>query len=382
MGFMQKLLDVFKLESTRKMEKTVDATGNCSEMSESEALSRIDRANRLADIANKTTDREEFYNAIGEIESILTELVKYEHKFSFSYPPSANLRDLKRDKDKQIQLLEKRIAEIEKTKLTIDEKKTSNSYDKYYENIAKKKENNLNISYDNMKHYDMKPFDLNKPFISDGHFTAIALEGENLEKAYKYLQAINEILSPFKHLYEKTDFPNKIGVDYMFGRTDGHLPVSHLRLSPYTATMKNNKYPFWLWLSYCNDYGTEYIYMIYFSQDGEIGKADLSLQGCNGARLSYESKIRRNKNGLYVMRINKTIYVEPYGTKILYHYQDIENFQKDNNASVEEADIKETVAEEKMIEGFKPEPAKKISELPKNKQILKYLNIYYRQFFY
>lgn len=138
MGFMQKLLDVFKLESTRKMEKTVDATGNCSEMSESEALSRIDRANRLADIANKTTDREEFYNAIGEIESILTELAKYEHKFSFSYPPSANLRDLKRDKDKQIQLLEKRIAEIEKTKLTIDEKKTSNSYDKYYENIAKK----------------------------------------------------------------------------------------------------------------------------------------------------------------------------------------------------------------------------------------------------
>lgn len=91
MGFMQKFLDVFKLESTRKMEKIVDVTENCSEMLESEALSRIDRANRLADIANKTTDREEFYNAIGEIESILTELAKYEHKFSFSYPPSANL---------------------------------------------------------------------------------------------------------------------------------------------------------------------------------------------------------------------------------------------------------------------------------------------------
>lgn len=83
MRFMQKLLDVFKLESTRMSERTFDMAENLSGMSESKALSEIERANKLANTANKTTDREEFYNAIGEIESILTELSKYEHKFSF-----------------------------------------------------------------------------------------------------------------------------------------------------------------------------------------------------------------------------------------------------------------------------------------------------------
>lgn len=381
MQFMQKLVDIFKLESTRMSERTVHVAEDFREMSESKALSEIDRANRLADIANKTTDREEFYNAIEEIESILSELSKYEHKFSFSYPPSASLRDLKRDKDEQIKVLEKRIVEKEKTKITLEEKKISNSYDIYNENIAKKKENNLNISYDDMKCYDLKPFDLKKPFISDGHFTAIALEGENLEKAYKYLNTIHEILSPFKHLYVKADFPNKIGIDYMFGCTDGHLPVSHLRLSPYTATMRNNKYPFWLWLSSCSEYGTEYIYMIYFNQDGEIGKADLSLHGFNGSRLSYESKIRQNENGLYVMRINETIYVEPYGTKILYHYQDEENFQKGNNAYAEKVAINEIIDKEKTIEEFKPEPDQKIPKLSEDQTKLEMLEYILPPFF-
>lgn len=81
MRFMQKLMDIFKLESTRMSERTVHVAEDFREMSESKALSEIDRANRLADIANKTTDREEFYNATEEIESILSELSKYEHKF-------------------------------------------------------------------------------------------------------------------------------------------------------------------------------------------------------------------------------------------------------------------------------------------------------------
>ncbi len=106
------------MESTREMENSADRSNKRKEMSVSEALSEIDRANRLADIANKTTDREEFYNVIGEIENILTELSKYEHKFGFSYPPSANLRDLRRGRDKQIELLEKRIAEKESIKVS------------------------------------------------------------------------------------------------------------------------------------------------------------------------------------------------------------------------------------------------------------------------
>lgn len=111
-------MDAFKMESTREMEKAADGSDKHKEMSVSEALSEINRANRLADIVNKTTDREEFYNSIGEIENILTELSKYEHKFGFSYPPSANLRDLRREKNKQIELLEKRIAEKESIKVS------------------------------------------------------------------------------------------------------------------------------------------------------------------------------------------------------------------------------------------------------------------------
>lgn len=202
------------------------------------------------------------------------------------------------------------------------EEKSSNAYNKYYENITKQKENNLQITYEDVGCYDLRPFELNKPFISDGHFVAIELEGRNLEKAYEYLRIVHSILEPYKYLFENAVFPNQIGLDYWIWNPEDHLPISHLRLSPYTATMKNNKYPFCLWLSHCNDCGAEYIYMIYFNQDGEIGKADLNLHGFGGARLSYESKIRRNEKGLYVMRINKTLYVEPYGTKIVYHYKD------------------------------------------------------------
>lgn len=204
--------------------------------------------------------------------------------------------------------------------------KLDNKNNDYYARIAQQKENNLQITYNDVECYNLSPFDLNKPFLSDGHFTAIALEGDNLEKAYCYLQKVHNVLSPFKYLFKNASFPEKIGTDYAFGNVENHLPVSHLRLSPYTATMKKNKYPFWLWLSYFRYYGAEYIYMIYFNQQGEIGKCDLSLHGSNGARLSYESKIRRNENGLYVMRINKTLYVEPYGTKIIYHYQDDKDF--------------------------------------------------------
>ena len=110
MSFISKILDAFKLKSTRGMENTAYKSVKHKEMSVSEAYAEINRANKLADVANKTTDREEFYNTICEIESILTELSKYERKFNFSYPPSANIRDLRRSKNKQIELLEKRIS--------------------------------------------------------------------------------------------------------------------------------------------------------------------------------------------------------------------------------------------------------------------------------
>lgn len=128
------------------------------ELSESEAVEKINRANKLANIANKTTDREEFYNAINEIESILTELSMYECKFNFSYPPSADLRDLRCGKNKQIELLEKRIAEREKETLkasasAIDSVKKYNQND-YYTKIEEEKEK---IAYNDRFYEDYRP---------------------------------------------------------------------------------------------------------------------------------------------------------------------------------------------------------------------------------
>lgn len=60
--------------------------------------------------------------------------------------------------------------------------------------------------------------------------------------------------------------------------------------------------------------------------------------------------------------------VEPYGTTIVYHYKDDENFQKDYNNSADEIDVKEMtkeeVAEESKIER-KEEKSEPIKEIPK-----------------
>lgn len=80
----------------------------------SEVNTKIDKVNELATILNKSTNREEFFNSMTEIEKILTELLNYEYMLDFSYPPSAHLKDFKNSKNKRINLLEKRIAQKKK----------------------------------------------------------------------------------------------------------------------------------------------------------------------------------------------------------------------------------------------------------------------------
>lgn len=81
------------------------------EMSVLEANKKLQRTNELANIANKTTDRDEFYNSINEIKDILKELSKYEGKLPFIGSPSADLKNLEQIEQSQIELLEKRIKE-------------------------------------------------------------------------------------------------------------------------------------------------------------------------------------------------------------------------------------------------------------------------------
>ena len=268
MKFMQKILNTLNMENWNKENKwTVEENHILNTFQ-----TKIECANNLINKARNAPNREELHKCINEIERLFAEF-----------------------------------------------RESETAYGKHYESIQKQKENNLKITFDDVKAYNNKPFDLNKPFISDEHFTAIELSGQNLQLAYKYLDEINSLLFPHKYLYEDATFPSKISTECILNR---ELPVSHIRLMPYTATMRKSKYPICLWLSYSGYYGTEYLYAIYFDKEGKLGQAELSLHGKDGIGISYETKVRRNESGLYVLRISKTLYSPPYGTTTIYHYEE------------------------------------------------------------
>lgn len=185
--------------------------------------------------------------------------------------------------------------------------------EQYYKREELKKENNLNITYQDVAIYDMKPFDLKHQFIYE-HFTCICLDTYNLDKAYEYLHNANALIKPFYKYFKGTILPNTIDTNYAIG---SNLPVSHLRLTPYTSTMRKCKYPFYLWLSSQGNHGNFYLYRLYFDQNGDFKKGDLSFTSKN-ATVSYQIQIRNDGSENYVRRIDKTLYIEPYGTTILY----------------------------------------------------------------
>lgn len=186
--------------------------------------------------------------------------------------------------------------------------------EQYYKREAHKKENNLNITYQDVAIYDMNPFDLKSPFISDGNFVCIALSDHNLDLAYNYLHAANNLIKPFQKYYKDSILPDRLRTDTVYNR---ELPVSHLRLTPYTSTMRKCKYPFYLWLQDFDNHGYVYLYKLYFDQNGDWKKGDLSFNS-NNSTISYQFQIRNDRNENYVRRIDKTLYREPYGTTTLY----------------------------------------------------------------
>lgn len=295
-----------------------------------EAYKMLKRANELLERANKTTDRNEFYDSINEIKEILMKLSQHEKELPLVGSPSADLKKLEQTENQQIRLLEKRIA-----------KEVSDPYKEYYDRINAEKANNLNISFEDVEKYDMKPFDLKKPFISDGNFTIIELEGENLETAKAAMILVNRLLTPYKDLYLKS-LPSKITTGYILNQK---LPYSYLRLNPYTYSHLDREYPLLLWLSY---YGNEYLYKINFDKDGKVGNCDLQIY-------NYTVQIEKNNYGLYVKRISETLKRPPFGTKTLYsskttntevHYSnmnenDIERYARECNAYVIREERKE-----------------------------------------
>lgn len=292
MTFMRKFLDILNMENGTTEENIMKESPESNEREQilSFLQAKIDSASKLIETAKSISDQIEFDKCVTEIKTLFSEF-----------------------------------SQAEQEKKHPSEDKGNTPYDKYYENIKKQRESNLNISYEDINVYDMKPFDLKEKFISDGNFTAIELSGENLDIAYGCLNKINRLLYPHEKLYEDINFPEKINTEYELNQK---LPISHLRLMPYTATMRKSKYPLCLWLSNFGYYGTEYIYAIYYDRNGNIGLCELSLHGSDGVGISYETKIRRNDNGLYILRISKTIYSPPYGTATIYHCGDNENTSK------------------------------------------------------
>nr|DAJ23538.1 MAG TPA: hypothetical protein [Caudoviricetes sp.] len=187
--------------------------------------------------------------------------------------------------------------------------------EQYYKREQIKKENNSNITYQDMVIYDMKPFDLKQPFITDDHFTCIALNDYNLDMAYTYLHNANALIKPFHKHLKNAILPDTIDINY--NTIVSKLPVSHLRLTPYTSTMRKCKYPFYLWLQYYGEHGDYYLYRLYFNQSGNFQKGDLSFT-CKKAIISYQIQLRNDGIENYVRRIDRTSYIEPYGTTTLY----------------------------------------------------------------
>lgn len=297
---MRKIIDAFNMDNwPTENNNPIIAVENEFSTEKEQTInflqSKIDVASTLIDIARNIDNKEDFYKQINEIKLLFSEFQKSETK--------------------------------EKTQ-------PNNTYNKYYENIQKQQENNLCIKYEDIKEYDMKPFNLNTHFVSDEHFTAIELVSGNLDIAYNCLKEINNLLIPHRNLYEDAEFPLEINTKFIYSRK---LPISHLRLIPYTATMRKSKYPLCLWLSNSSDYGAEYIYAIYFDRYGKIGQCELSLHGSDGIGISYETKIRRNETGLFILRISKTLYSPPYGTTTIYHHKD--NANTDNAQNSEKASI-------------------------------------------
>lgn len=134
MNFMQKFLDSFNTDN-KKQRYNIPVP----KLSVYEAEMKLQKTKELASIANKTTDREEFYSSIDEIKAILSELSKYEGELPFIGSPSADLRNLEENKQKQIELLEKRIAEKNKSIEMQTEKETTQKINcnnnTYQENI-------------------------------------------------------------------------------------------------------------------------------------------------------------------------------------------------------------------------------------------------------
>ncbi len=306
MTFMRKILDALDTNNWNGKNKSVDFqkdTKKYWERNKKEILEsfqwKIESANSLIIMAKNASTKEEFYNCINEIKALFSEFQEKEDRKS--------------------------------------------PYDKYNKNIQKQRESNLHISYADIESYDQKPFDLKQEFISDNTFTAIELSGNNLEIAYEFLKEINSLLSPRKYLYEDAEFPTEISTEYEYGKK---LPVSHLRLLPYTAAMRKSKYPLCLWLSKSGDYGTEYLYTFYFDKNGILGQCELSLHGADGIGISYETKLRRNGNGLYVLRISKTLYSPPYGTTTIYHHRDDnENSEKYSASKMQKVDLEQYARE-------------------------------------
>lgn len=175
------------------------------------------------------------------------------------------------------------------------------------------------LSYQDIEEYNLKPFDLKYPFISDGHFTCIPLSDYNLDVAYKYLKEVNNFIMPFSKYFDNAKLPTKISTEHF---NQHAFPMSHLRLTPYTKSNRKCKYPFYLWLEYYGHYGFEYLYKIYFDANGTIKKCDLNFSGNPSSRTSYRIQIRYDGHKNYVRRIDKTLYIEPYGTHTTYMHDE------------------------------------------------------------
>lgn len=189
-------------------------------------------------------------------------------------------------------------------------------YQQQLKRESTKGEINSSISYDDIKKYDMKPFYLDRKIFHGRSWSYILLDNENLKIAYSLFNTINNLLLEYWGFFQSyTDMPRNIRTDFDIL----NQPISHIRLTPYTSTKRDCKYPLYLWISSYGEGEINYRYTIYIKQNGAIGKCDATLNAQNMEQISFQIQIRERNGQLYVRRIDRTRYTEPYGTEILYY---------------------------------------------------------------
>lgn len=164
-----------------------------------------------------------------------------------------------------------------------------------------------NVSLADVIEYNNHPFFIDcDNLLCDHHHKYMPISKHNYEICINQLNYLNNLLVPYCNILEN----NYISTIFWSKKNPNpHLDYypSQIRFTPYTKTGRKSKYPVYAFLNDLDEeFGSCGIQLIYFKQNGKMGKADLSIRTHN-KNYSFKVQVRERNNKLYIRRIDKLI---------------------------------------------------------------------------